>query len=133
MDDLLEPDISKYGCFNEFFYRKLKPGARPVQNEDNPKNACSAADCRLTVYPTVDLAKEFWIKGNNFTIPALFGVDPHSEIAQTFADASLASFRLAPADYHRFHSPIDAVVGDIVNIPGQYYTGMCDPGRENLQ
>lgn len=29
---------------------------------------------------------------------------------------------LAPADYHRFHSPIDAVVGDINDIPGEYYT-----------
>ncbi len=32
-------------------------------------------------------------------------------------------FRLAPADYHRFHSPIDGVVGEVVDIPGQYYTG----------
>jgi hypothetical protein len=32
------------------------------------------------------------------------------------------SFRLAPADYHRFHSPIDGTVGEVVDIPGQYYT-----------
>ena len=32
-------------------------------------------------------------------------------------------FRLAPQDYHRFHSPIDGVVGDVHDIPGQYYTG----------
>jgi len=29
---------------------------------------------------------------------------------------------LAPADYHRFHCPIDGVVGEITNVPGQYYT-----------
>ena len=94
-----------------------------MQNEDEPTNACSAADCRLTVFLTVDLAKELWIKGNNFTIPALLGVEPDSEIAKTFADSSVACFRLAPADYHRFHSPIDATIGDTVDIPGQYYTG----------
>ncbi|THG94606.1 hypothetical protein EW026_g6899 [Hermanssonia centrifuga] len=122
LDDLLEPDITKYGTFNEFFSRRLKPDARPVQNEDDPKNICSAADCRLTVYPTIDLAKEIWIKGANFSIPSLLNVSPDSELAQTFADASLVVFRLAPADYHRFHSPIDGVVGEVVDIPGQYYT-----------
>ncbi|KAI0073588.1 hypothetical protein K474DRAFT_1649364 [Panus rudis PR-1116 ss-1] len=121
-DELEEPDISKYKTFNEFFYRKLKPGARPVQNEDDPATICSAADSRLTVYETVTLAKQYWIKGNNFTIPNLLGVSPDSEQAKIFGDGCLASFRLAPADYHRFHSPIDATVGEIVDIPGQYYT-----------
>ena len=32
---------------------------------------------------------------------------------------------LAPADYHRFHSPIDGTIGETVDIPGQYYTGKC--------
>ena len=39
----------------------------------------------------------------------------------------MALYRLAPADYHRFHSPIDGIAGDIVDIPGQYYTGMSLP------
>lgn len=60
LDDLLEPDISKYKCFNEFFYRKLKSDARPIQNADDTKGICSAADCRLTVYPSIDFAKQFW-------------------------------------------------------------------------
>lgn len=30
---------------------------------------------------------------------------------------------LAPADYHRFHSPIDGTISDIRDIPGEYYTG----------
>ncbi|GJE91526.1 phosphatidylserine decarboxylase-domain-containing protein [Phanerochaete sordida] len=122
VDELAEPDISKYKTFNEFFFRKLRPDARPVQHGDDPKGLCSAADCRLTVYPTVDLAKQIWIKGTLFNVPQLLNVTPDSTIAKTFEDASIACFRLAPADYHRFHSPVDAVVGDIVDIPGQYYT-----------
>ncbi|EIN08718.1 hypothetical protein PUNSTDRAFT_102181 [Punctularia strigosozonata HHB-11173 SS5] len=121
-DELLEPDITKYGNFNEFFYRRLKDGARPVQHADDPTAFCSAADCRLTVYNTVDLAKQFWIKGKNFSIPNLLGVSPDSEQARHFDNGGLAIFRLAPADYHRFHSPIDGTVGDVVDIPGQYYT-----------
>jgi phosphatidylserine decarboxylase len=120
--ELLNPDLSSYKTFNEFFYRRLRPDARPVQNADDPNGFCSAADCRLTTYPTVDLAREFWIKGRNFSIPNLLGVAPDSEHALQFDGASLAIFRLAPADYHRFHSPLDAEVGDITDIPGQYYT-----------
>jgi phosphatidylserine decarboxylase len=60
LDELLEPDTTKYKNFNEFFYRKLKDGARPVQNIDDPSGICSAADCRLAVYPSMDIAKEIW-------------------------------------------------------------------------
>ncbi|KAF7356635.1 hypothetical protein MVEN_00997800 [Mycena venus] len=122
LSELLEPDVTKYKTFNEFFSRKLKPDARPVEHADDPLAICSAADCRLTVYQTVDLAKQFWIKGREFTIPNLLGVDPSSEKASVFDGSSLAIFRLAPADYHRFHCPIDGTVGDTVHIPGQYYT-----------
>jgi len=73
----------------------------------------------------VDLGHKFIllcrIKGANFSVPNLLGITP--EAAQPFDGASLAIFRLAPADYHRFHCPIDGVVGDSTHIPGQYYTG----------
>jgi phosphatidylserine decarboxylase len=122
---------------------KLKDNARPVQNAD-PAAICSAADARLTVYQTVDLAKKFWcdftnplymflglltrfekyrVKGKNFSISTLLNVPEDSEKALSLDGAGLAIFRLAPADYHRFHSPIDGEVGEIVHIPGQYYTG----------
>ncbi|KZT02970.1 uncharacterized protein LAESUDRAFT_660698, partial [Laetiporus sulphureus 93-53] len=122
-DELLQPDVSRYSCFNDFFHRRLKPGARPVQNADVPGTVCAAAaDSRLIVYPTIDLARKFWIKGTHFTVPHLLGVPPESEEARAFEGGSLASFRLALADYHRFHSPIDGTIGDVREIKGEYYT-----------
>jgi phosphatidylserine decarboxylase len=121
-DELLEPDISKYKTFNEFFYRKLRPDARPVDHAADPLAICSAADCRLMVFQTMDLASEFWVKGRQFTIPNLLGVTPSSDTAKLFHGSSVAIFRLAPSDYHRFHSPIDGTLGEVVHIPGQYYT-----------
>ncbi|KAJ7577445.1 phosphatidylserine decarboxylase-domain-containing protein [Mycena floridula] len=120
LEELLLPDISSYKTFNEFFYRKLKPGARTIEQAD----IVSAADCRLTVYPNIDLAKKFWVKGDEFTLPRLLNVDESSPLAQEFNGSSLAIFRLAPADYHRFHCPIDGVIGSesVTNIDGQYYT-----------
>lgn len=69
LDQLLEPDLTKYKTFNSFFYRKLKPDARPA--DPDPNSVVSAADCRLTVWEGVDTAKKFWIKGKQFTIPNL--------------------------------------------------------------
>merc|ERR1719487_513451 len=73
--DLLEPDITKYRTFNEFFYRKLRPDARPPARPEDPDVVSSAADCRLTVFRTVDAAKKLWIKGRNFTVPHLLQDD----------------------------------------------------------
>ncbi|KAF8556406.1 hypothetical protein OG21DRAFT_1459241, partial [Imleria badia] len=123
LDELLEPDIQHYGNFNEFFYRKLKLDARPVENVDDPAGFCSAADCRLVVYPTIDLARKFWIKGDEFSIPSLLNLDPSDPSCSQFNGGALAIFRLAPSDYHRFHSPIDATVSaKAKDVLGQYYT-----------
>lgn len=118
---LYPPESPAYKNFNEFFYRKLKPGARPVQNPDH--EFCSAADCRLVVYPAVHDAQTFWIKGNEFTVPALLGLHKSDPLCQALEGGSLASFRLAPSDYHRFHSLADVtVIGKPRDIPGQYFT-----------
>ncbi|KWU43859.1 hypothetical protein RHOSPDRAFT_34660 [Rhodotorula sp. JG-1b] len=116
---LLEPDITKYRTFNEFFYRRLKPDARPPAHPEDPDVVSSAADCRLTVFQTVDKAKEIWIKGHNFTVPHLLGDE---KLAKDFENGEIAVFRLAPADYHRYHSPIAGTVGKSNSIEGSYFT-----------
>jgi len=118
--ELLEPDIKAYKTFNAFFSRKLKPGVRPIASADDLTVITSAADSRLTVWPTIKQAKEIWVKGKNFTLPDLFG-DP--ELAKKMGNSpSLAIFRLAPQDYHRFHAPYDATVGSVKHIEGDYFT-----------
>ena len=54
-------DVSiMHGSSDNLVHRKLRPGMRPVHNADDPLGFCSAADSRLTVYPTVDAARTFW-------------------------------------------------------------------------
>lgn len=45
---------------------------------------------------------------------------------------SLAIWRLAPQDYHRFHSPITGKLRKITHIPGEYYTVNPQAVNENL-
>ena len=42
--------------------------------------------------------------------------------ANTFDGGAIAISRLAPQDYHRWHSPVDGVIESITEIPGTYYT-----------
>ncbi|CAG8443664.1 13311_t:CDS:10 [Acaulospora colombiana] len=118
-EELLEPDISKYETFNEFFYRKLKPGARIISEPENGNVIVSAADSRLMVFRDIDLATKYWIKGKHFTVAELL---KDEELAREFDEGSIAIFRLAPQDYHRFHSPITGVVGSVKFVSGTYFT-----------
>jgi len=129
LDELAEPDPSKYKTFNEFFYRKLKDGARTVDSKDDQSVLVSPADCRLTTFASVSDATKFWIKGKNFNLKNLLKDDG---LANDFDGGSLAIFRLAPQDYHRFHAPSDCKVESIKEIPGEYYTVNPLAVKENL-
>lgn len=58
-------------------------------------------------------------QGRNFSVAGMLG--NHADAAQ-FAGGSLAIFRLAPQDYHRFHWPVSGTVASITDIPGRLYT-----------
>lgn len=120
MADVLLP-VDKFSTFNEFFYRQLKPGARPCENENEPRTAVSLADCRLSLFDTINEATQIWIKGKSFSIAKLIGNTYPGDVDR-YKDGGLVIFRLAPQDYHRFHIPVDGVLGKAVHIPGQYYT-----------
>ncbi|GAA5892606.1 hypothetical protein JCM8208_005861 [Rhodotorula glutinis] len=120
MEEVLDP-VSSFKTFNEFFYRKLKPDARPVADPDDPRTAVSAADCRAMFFDTVSDATSIWIKGREFTVAKMLG-ETYGKKAAEYEGGSLAIFRLAPQDYHRFHSPVDGLMGHQDYITGQYYT-----------
>ncbi|GAA5885843.1 hypothetical protein JCM16303_000077 [Sporobolomyces ruberrimus] len=128
-EELLHPNLADYSTFNQFFYRKLRPNARPPANPEDLRVVSSGSDCRLTVFESVDAAKEFWIKDQNFTIASLL---QDEGLAKSFENGSVVIYRLAPADYHRYHSPVSAVVGPTRHIDGQYYTVNPCAVNENL-
>jgi len=130
LDQLLQPDIRKYKTMNDFFSRQLRPDARPVTDANDLTVITSPADSRMTVFQSVDLAKKFWIKGREFTIPHLLD-DKHLGDSLG-ANPSIAIFRLAPQDYHRFHSPFKARLGKQTHIAGTYYTVNPQAINENL-
>jgi phosphatidylserine decarboxylase len=105
-----------FPTFNAFFTRGLRPGARRVSK--SPNVLCSPADSRCVVYTDMKDAQTFWIKGDAYTFDSM--------VTKTFAsilsNPMLAIFRLAPQDYHRFHSPLDGKVVRIKKVDGFLYS-----------
>lgn len=120
VDEAAEP-IENYKTFNQFFYRKLKPGSRPLAASEDAAVMVSAADCRLMVFQTVSDATRLWIKGKHFSVQGLLG-DETGSMATKFDGGSLVLFRLAPQDYHRFHFPVSGTLLSCTPIPGHLYT-----------
>ncbi|RMD40210.1 hypothetical protein DV735_g4929, partial [Chaetothyriales sp. CBS 134920] len=112
---------SEFRSFNEFFYRALKPNARPCSAPDRPEIIVSPADCRSVVFNTIDDATRIWVKGRDYSLERLFG-DAYPLDAKRYKGGSMGIFRLAPQDYHRFHIPVDGVLGVPKLIEGEYYT-----------
>lgn len=112
--------LTSFKSFNEFFYRKIKLAEyRPLASPEDATVTVSPADCRLNVFESVNEATRLWIKGVNFNLNSLLKDD---ELAKYFDGGSLVIARLAPQDYHRYHSPVDGTVVMNYHIPGTYYT-----------
>lgn len=120
MTEVLLP-VDQFKTFNEFFYRQLKPDARPCSAPDNPRIIVSPADCRSVVFNKMDEATRIWVKGRGFSVERLLG-NAYPEDAKRYTNGALGIFRLAPQDYHRFHIPVDGIMGEPKTIQGEYYT-----------
>lgn len=72
-------------------------------------------------FESVNEATRLWIKGREFTVARLLG-DNYKGQAERYLGGAVAIFRLAPQDYHRFHSPVDGTIGPMTDISGEYYT-----------
>jgi phosphatidylserine decarboxylase len=114
--DELERPIESFNSFNEFFIRKLKPSARPIDRD--PRSLISIADCRLSAYPIREGAV-YPIKARSFTIAQLVGDESLAAgYGASYSGGLCLIFRLAPVDYHRFcyvddceQSPVEAING----------------------
>jgi phosphatidylserine decarboxylase len=120
MSEVLLP-LDQFKNFNEFFYRALKPNARPCSAPNDPRIVVSPADCRAVVFDKISEATAIWVKGREFSIKRLLG-DAYPEDVARYQNGALGVFRLAPQDYHRFHIPVDGVMDTPKTIEGEYYT-----------
>ncbi len=115
--DLSIAQQQNFGNFNDFFVRKLKPEARPI-NTDSLVVA-SPADGKVLAYENIRNS-DFYIKGFKFNVQSFL---KNPELAKQYEAGSMIVFRLAPPDYHRYHFPISGMVpSSNTKIKGYYYS-----------
>lgn len=115
--DEIEYPLSHYFSFNDFFIRRLKPGARPC--DPNPQHLCCPADGKVLVYPQLAAEAGLPVKGSQLAAHALLAAAIDST---PYRGGSALVVRLAPYDYHRFHFPADGQAGPTQWINGTYHS-----------
>ena len=109
--------VGAFESFNAFFYRKLKPSARPI--DADPASAVFPADGRHLGFARAAEIEGVFVKGQRFELPELLG---DAGLAARYAGGSLVLSRLCPVDYHRFHFPLAGVPGEAREIGGPLFS-----------
>jgi phosphatidylserine decarboxylase len=115
-EEFLEPPHS-FNSFNQFFFRKLKPNARPISKDSN--SIVFPADGRHLVLPDLSRTKNIYAKGQKFCLSTLLG---DLSLAEKFKNGSMVISRLCPVDYHRFHVPCAGTIKSRTLINGFLYS-----------
>ena len=106
---------SSYNTFNEFFYRKLKPEARPIADTE----VTFPADGRHLGFGNIDKIDGFFVKGQTFDLDQLLA---NPDLSKRYRGGSLILSRLCPVDYHRFHFPVSGTPGPTRLINGPLFS-----------
>ncbi|MBO9353858.1 phosphatidylserine decarboxylase [Bordetella petrii] len=111
-------DPLAYDTFNQFFTRKLKPGARPLDTE--PDAVLCPADGAISQLGPIEHGRIFQAKGHSYSLTTLLGGEPAR--AEPFMGGDFATIYLSPRDYHRVHMPCAGTLREMVHIPGRLFS-----------
>ena len=117
MSEAAETDPYRYGSFNEFFTRALKPEARPI--DPHPDAIVSPVDGAVSECGAIEQNRLLQAKGLEYTLRDLLAEQPWAE---SFEGGSFATIYLAPFNYHRVHMAVSGTLLDTVYVPGRLFS-----------
>jgi phosphatidylserine decarboxylase len=123
-----QKDVQDFANFNQFFYRELKPEARPV--DPDPRSVVFPADGRHLCVPDLSQVDGLFVKGEMFDLADLLR---DHRLADRYSRGSLLLSRLCPIDYHRFHFPVPGVPGPARLINGPLFSVNPIALRQNIR
>ncbi len=115
--DMGEAEKEYFDSFNDFFIRKLKKEARPIDQREDV--LVSPADGKILYFEDLSKVDTFFVKGSEFSLERFLS---DKKLYDKYSDGSFAIIRLAPVDYHRYHLPIGGHVSETKDIEGDYYS-----------
>ena len=118
MTQARHPDPEAYASFNDFFTRKLVPGARPVA--PGADAIVSPADGYISQISSYSGHQAVQAKGRVFSMQQLLGgTDEYGGLCE---HGKFATVYLSPSDYHRVHMPLDGSLVEMIHIPGRLFS-----------
>ncbi len=117
MTEAAEPDPYRYGSFNEFFTRALKPDVRALAM--GPREIACPVDGAISEAGKIDGARLLQAKGRYYTLEELLAARGW---AKHFEGGSFATIYLAPFNYHRVHMPLQGRLRETVYVPGRLFS-----------
>jgi phosphatidylserine decarboxylase len=114
--DEAEHGVESYRTFGEFFTRRLKPGARPVDSAE--RAVVSPVDGAVSQVGYSENGECLQAKGITYSVERLLG---DAKAARPFVGGAYATLYLAPRDYHRIHSPLAGSVEGYSYVPGAFW------------
>lgn len=113
--DMSEYEVAEYRCFNDFFTRKIKSTARPV--DMTQEALISPCDGYLSAY-RISADSEFSIKNSYYNVDDLVG---GTEIAREYMNGVCFVLRLGVENYHRYCYIDDGFKSRNWHIKGRYH------------
>lgn len=114
--DMTEYMPQRWRSFNEFFIRKIKPDARPIDMDE--RALISPCDSVLSAYKiTRDCV--FMVKNAEYTVGSLL---ENEELAEKYRGGLCLIFRMMPVNYHRYVYPDAGEKDGNVVIQGKLHT-----------
>lgn len=114
--DMTQFESVCYHSYNEFFSRKIRPDARPI--DLTPKHLISPCDSKLTVLP-ITKHTHFMLKHTDYTVASLL---KNETLAAEYTGGHILIFRLTVDDYHRYCYVSDGEKTENVHISGVLHT-----------
>ncbi|MEO5509742.1 MAG: archaetidylserine decarboxylase [Longimicrobiales bacterium] len=111
-----EKPFEEYASINEFFVRRLRPGARII--DADPAHVVSPVDGVVGQLGKIHAGELLQAKGRTYTAAALLG-DPAQ--AERYIRGSFATIYLSPRHYHRIHAPAGGEVNRADHLPGALF------------
>lgn len=117
LSEAAEPNPYAYKSFNDFFTRKLKAGARVVDDQSN-SIICPADGC-VQNFGLIQENQFIQVKNHLYSVESVLG---NPQLAKDFKNSPFVTVYLAPKDYHRVHLPFAGNLTDMIYVPGKLFS-----------
>jgi phosphatidylserine decarboxylase len=117
-----------FTSWNDYFTRRLKPGARPIADPDDDAvivNACESTP--YAIRTGVKRQDRFWVKSQPYSLGDMLAGD---ESVDAFVGGSVFQAFLDAHNYHRWHSPVSGTIRKAFVQPGTYYSEAESEGED---